>query len=152
MANFNFNDFLNTLSEKQKAAVLSCRTEEEMESVIDEFDIEIPDEMLEMVAGGKGKLISALLAGAIAVIGVGAVAAVTANEANVTGNSSSVTVESDKEEEPQEAGRDPSLTEESTFFKVTKPAVAQDKLEDDSSSMNGGNVKHPGEMGYGYTE
>jgi hypothetical protein len=122
-----------------------------MQSVIDEFDIEIPDEMLEMVVGGKGKLISALVAGAIAVIGVGTAAVATANDAMVTNNSSSISAESDQKEEPQEAGRDPSLTEESTAFKAVKPAVEQDKWEDDTANTNK-QKKHPGEMGYGYTE
>ena len=54
MANFDFNSFLNILNDKQRTAVLACRTEDEFEQVIDDFDIQIPDELLEDVAGGKG--------------------------------------------------------------------------------------------------
>lgn len=54
MTNFDMNDFLNTLTPQQRAAVLECRTEEELEKVIDDQDIDIPDELLEEVAGGKG--------------------------------------------------------------------------------------------------
>ena len=54
MTNFDFNKFLETLKEEQKAAVLSCKTEDELEKVIDDYDIELTDEMLADVAGGKG--------------------------------------------------------------------------------------------------
>ena len=62
MENMNFNDFLATLAEEQRAAILACRTEEELEQVIDDYDIEIPDEMLVGVAGGKGEFLAAALA------------------------------------------------------------------------------------------
>ena len=60
MENMDFNAFLNTLTEEQKTAVLACRTEEELQQVIDDYDIEIPDELLVGVAGGKGFLPVAL--------------------------------------------------------------------------------------------
>ena len=41
MANFDFNIFLNTLNDKQRTAVLSCRTEAEFEQVIDDYDIDV---------------------------------------------------------------------------------------------------------------
>ena len=74
MEHMNFNDFLSTLTMEQKNAVLSCKTEEELEQVIDDYDIEIPDEMLVGVAGGKGKILSFLAAGIIAFSGAAAVA------------------------------------------------------------------------------
>ena len=54
MENMNINTFLDTLTEEQKSKVLACKTEDELEQVLDDYDIEIPDEMLEDVAGGKG--------------------------------------------------------------------------------------------------
>ena len=54
MTNSDFNKFLETLTEEQKAAVLACKTEDELEKVIDDYDIELTDEMLADVAGGKG--------------------------------------------------------------------------------------------------
>ena len=54
MENMNINTFLDTLTEEQKSKVLACKTEDELEQVLDDYDIEIPDEMLENVAGGKG--------------------------------------------------------------------------------------------------
>ena len=86
MANFNFNDFLNILSDKQRAAVLSCRTESEFEQVIDDFDIQIPDEMLEQVAGGRGKFSSVIIA---CVIGATAAGATIASTGAATANAES---------------------------------------------------------------
>ena len=54
MENMNINTFLDTLTEEQKSKVLACKNEDELEQVLDDYDIEIPDEMLEDVAGGKG--------------------------------------------------------------------------------------------------
>ena len=54
MENMNINTFLDTLTEEQKSKVLACKTEDELEQVLDDYAIEIPDEMLEDVAGGKG--------------------------------------------------------------------------------------------------
>jgi len=62
MSSMNFNEFLETLTEEQRTAVLACRTEEELEQVIDDYDIDIPDEMLVSVAGGKGFIPIALAA------------------------------------------------------------------------------------------
>ena len=76
MKDFNANDFLNTLNEEQRKAVLACKTEDELEKVIDDYDIDLPDEMLEEVAGGKG-FIPVLMAGIIAFSGAGAVMAST---------------------------------------------------------------------------
>ena len=87
MANFDFNTFLNILNEKQRNAVLSCRTEAEFEQVIDDFDIEIPDEMLEMVAGGRGKLIPLLFAGVLTVTGAVTASVATAVCMNAMNNS-----------------------------------------------------------------
>ena len=72
MENFNFQDFLDTLTEEQRSALLACKTEEELEQAIDDYDIDIPDEMLVEVAGGKGKLIPTLLAGIIVLSGAAA--------------------------------------------------------------------------------
>ena len=52
METMSFNDFLNTLTETQRNAVLACRTEEELEQIIDDYDIEIPNEMLASTSGG----------------------------------------------------------------------------------------------------
>ena len=60
MESMDFAAFLNTLTEEQKTAVLACRTEEELQQVIDDYDIEIPDELLVGVSGGKGFLPVAL--------------------------------------------------------------------------------------------
>ena len=77
MANFDFNIFLNTLNDKQRTAVLSCRTEAEFEQVIDDYDIEIPDDMLEMVSGGKSGFAAVAMATILAVTGAGATIAST---------------------------------------------------------------------------
>ncbi|MCR4644168.1 MAG: hypothetical protein K5695_01990 [Oscillospiraceae bacterium] len=73
----NTLEFLNSLTEEQRAALTACRTEEELEQVIDDYDIEIPDEMLAGVAGGKG-IMPLLMAGIIAFSGAAAAAASTA--------------------------------------------------------------------------
>ena len=70
MRDTNVQNFLNALTEKQRAAVLACKTEEALSKVIDDYDIDLPDEMLEDVAGGKGKLLPVLLAGFAMVSGV----------------------------------------------------------------------------------
>ena len=70
----NMNSFLDGLNEKQKSAVLACKTEAELERVIDDYDIELPDELLSEVAGGKGKLIPLLLAGLLTLSAVGSTA------------------------------------------------------------------------------
>ena len=145
MANFDFNDFLNILNDKQRKAVLSCRTEAEFEQVMDDFDIEIPDEMLEMVAGGKGKLFSVLLSGVLATAGVGTAAIATAANAGSNDGAPAVVMEVDHiNPEATEPGKDPS--QETT---VSSASVQHN----DNSSMSAGdtqNGKHPGEMGYGY--
>ena len=56
MSNINVQEFLNSLTGEQRAAVLACKTEDELEQVIDDYDIDLPDEMLAEVAGGKGIL------------------------------------------------------------------------------------------------
>ena len=38
----NMNSFIDGLNEKQKSAVLACKTEAELERVIDDYDIELP--------------------------------------------------------------------------------------------------------------
>ena len=70
----NTQEFLNSLTEEQRAALTACRTEEELEQVIDDYDIEIPDEMLVGVAGGKG-IMPLLMAGIIAFSGAAMTAA-----------------------------------------------------------------------------
>ena len=102
MNDTNVQNFLDTLTEEQRAAVLACKTEEELEQVIDDYDIELPDEMLTEVTGGKGFL-PMLMAGimtfsslgtTIATVGAAAAATgiviasssdITASAANVTG-------------------------------------------------------------------
>ena len=65
MENTNIQAFLDSLSEEQRTAVLACKTAEELDRVIDDYDIEIPDEMMADVAGGKG-VAPFLLAGIMA--------------------------------------------------------------------------------------
>ena len=69
MDNKNVQDFLNSLTEEQRTAVFACKTEEDLEKVVDEYDIDLPDEMLADVAGGKGRLLPALMAGIMALSG-----------------------------------------------------------------------------------
>ena len=89
MNNMNFNNFLTTLTEEQRTALTACRTEEELEQVIDDYDIEIPDEMLVGVAGGKG-IMPLLMAGIIAFSGAAMTAApITAGAADYVSNSAS---------------------------------------------------------------
>lgn len=73
MENKNVQEFLNSLTEEQRAAVLACKTEEDLEKVVDEYDIDLPDEMLADVAGGRGGLLPALMAGIMALSGGAAV-------------------------------------------------------------------------------
>ncbi len=73
MDNKNVQEFLNSLTEEQRAAVLACKTEEDLEKVVDEYDIDLPDEMLADVAGGKGGLLPALMAGIMTLSGGAAV-------------------------------------------------------------------------------
>ena len=82
MTNFNANEFLNTLTEEQKTKVLTCKTEEEITQVIDEYDIEIPDEMLAEVTGGKG-FIPALLASIMVLSSASAIAPVPVSAAEI---------------------------------------------------------------------
>ena len=84
MAKFDFNEFLNILSDKQRAAVLSCRTEAEFEQVLDDFDIQIPDEMMEMVAGGRARFASVIIAGVLAATAAGATMAAAVNTMSVS--------------------------------------------------------------------
>lgn len=58
----NTQAFVNNLTEEQRRALLDCKTREELEKVIDNYDIDLPDEMLEGVTGGKG-FVPFLLAG-----------------------------------------------------------------------------------------
>ena len=45
MTNFDFNKFLETLKEEQKAAVLSCKTEDELEKVIESSEAAFTDNL-----------------------------------------------------------------------------------------------------------
>ena len=76
MDNTKVQEFLNLLTEEQRTALLACKTEEELDNVIDEYDIDIPDEMLVGVAGGKGFL-PMLMAGIMAFSSAGAAIAAT---------------------------------------------------------------------------
>ena len=84
MASFDFNKFLAILTDKQRAAVLSCRTEAEFEQVLDDFDIQIPDEMMEMVAGGRARFASVIIAGVLAATAAGAAMAAAVNTMSVS--------------------------------------------------------------------
>ena len=44
--------FLGTLTDTQKEKLLACTSADELEQILDDYDIEIPDEMLEAIAGG----------------------------------------------------------------------------------------------------
>ena len=88
MDNKNVQDFLNSLTEEQRTAVFACKTEEDLEKVVDEYDIDLPDEMLADVAGGKG-ILPFILAGIMALSGSAGImalsggAAITASAAKV---------------------------------------------------------------------
>ena len=83
MAKFNFENFLNGLNERQKKAVLACKTELELEKVMDDHDIEVPADMLETVTGGKG-FMPLLMSGILAFSGAGAAVATAASTMSVS--------------------------------------------------------------------
>ena len=74
MENMKTQEFLNTLTDEQQAAVLACKTEEELEKVFDDHDIELSDDMLEGVMGGKG-FFQSLIASAIVFTSTAAIVA-----------------------------------------------------------------------------
>lgn len=59
---FNTQSFFDNLTPIQKEKILECRSTEELERVMDEYDIELPEEYLDDVTGGKGRFLSAALA------------------------------------------------------------------------------------------
>lgn len=63
--------FLGTLTDTQKEKLLACTSADELEQILDDYDIEIPDEMLEAIAGGRGRFVPTLLAGIIMLSGAG---------------------------------------------------------------------------------
>jgi hypothetical protein len=69
MNNTEIRDFFDLLNDEQKKAVLACHTEEEIERVIDQCDIELSLDMLEDVSGGKGAFLPTLLSGIILMSG-----------------------------------------------------------------------------------
>ena len=72
MEKFDAQAFLATLTPEQKEAVQNCKTTEELEEVMDKYDIALPEEMLEEIAGGRGgRLIATILAG-ITILSAGA--------------------------------------------------------------------------------
>lgn len=83
MTEKNIREFIDTLTEEQRAAVLACKDEEELAQVLDDHDVEIPDEMLADVTGGKC-FIPALLASIMIVSGAGAMASIPASAAELT--------------------------------------------------------------------
>ncbi len=74
MENVNIKEFIDNLTEEQRAAVLACNTEEALEQVIEEYDIELTLEMLEGVTGGKG-LFQTLVASVVVFTSAASVAA-----------------------------------------------------------------------------
>jgi hypothetical protein len=64
MENTKVQNFLNSLTDEQRTAVLACRTEEELNKAIGDLDIELTEEMLDGVTGGKG-LLQTIVASAI---------------------------------------------------------------------------------------
>lgn len=83
MTEKKISEFIDTLTEEQRAAVPACRNEEQLAQVLDEHDVEIPDEILAEVTGGKG-FIPALLASIMIVSAGGAIASVPINAAEIT--------------------------------------------------------------------
>ena len=97
MENMNINTFLDTLTEEQKSKVLACKTEDELEQVLDDYDIEIPDEMLEDVAGGKGFVPMAMAAILAFTIAGATITATPAMSISVSAASSDISDMSDTE-------------------------------------------------------
>ena len=52
--NEKFKEFYDSLTDEQKEKVKNCKTEEEFTAFGEEEDIELPEELLENVAGGFG--------------------------------------------------------------------------------------------------
>lgn len=48
-----YTDFIASLSDDMKAKVDACTSVDELESLIDDYDGELPDDLVEAVAGGK---------------------------------------------------------------------------------------------------
>ena len=145
MANFDFNSFLNILNDKQRTAVLACRTEDEFEQVIDDFDIQIPDELLEDVAGGKGfapVAIAAILAF------TGGISAGIAMTGNVSADADKPAAVMETEHIRTEAIKETTTTT-TTISGVENVQQVKQTAEKDTEVNNG---KHYGEMGYGYAE
>lgn len=86
MENTSIQEFLDSLTEEQRQAVLACKTEEELAKVISDYDIEIPLEMLEGVSGGVGKFIPAALAAIMMLSAGSAIAADASIGAPASGN------------------------------------------------------------------
>jgi hypothetical protein len=40
---------LNSLTEEQRTAIIACKTEEDFDRAVDEYDFDLPDEMLKLV-------------------------------------------------------------------------------------------------------
>ncbi len=97
MENMNINTFLDTLTEEQKSKVLACKNEDELEQVLDDYDIEIPDEMLEDVAGGKGFVPMAMAAILAFTIAGATITATPAMSISVSAASSDISDMSDTE-------------------------------------------------------
>jgi hypothetical protein len=72
MKNTKVQDFLNSLTKEQRTAVLACRTEEELNKAMGDLDIELTEEMLDGVTGGKG-FMPVLMASIMALSGGAAV-------------------------------------------------------------------------------
>ena len=48
----NKQEFYASLSDEVKAKLKACKTEDEMKKVLEDADIELPDELLETISGG----------------------------------------------------------------------------------------------------
>lgn len=49
-----YAEFIASLADDMKAKVNECKTVEELKAIIDDYDGELPDDIVEAVAGGKG--------------------------------------------------------------------------------------------------